>query len=129
MFNTLANNREIINQQRKRLNQLMNSLQQLRLYNQTSQWSVPSDTSSLSSAQRYVKREFLGNVDTPSLLPPAICKGASSKECCFVDVVSETGCPKSYTKLCPCNREAYGLYCVGHYLMVIRHFPYKLQFL
>ncbi|KFP63594.1 Nuclear pore complex protein Nup214, partial [Cariama cristata] len=53
LFNTLANNREIINQQRKRLNQLMNSLQQLRLYNQTSQWSVPSDTSSLSSAQSF----------------------------------------------------------------------------
>uniref|UniRef100_A0A8C3K5V3 Nuclear pore complex protein Nup214 n=1 Tax=Calidris pygmaea TaxID=425635 RepID=A0A8C3K5V3_9CHAR len=53
LFNTLANNREIINQQRKRLNQLVNSLQQLRLYNQTSQWHVPSDTSSLSSAQSF----------------------------------------------------------------------------
>ncbi|XP_006892504.1 PREDICTED: nuclear pore complex protein Nup214 [Elephantulus edwardii] len=42
LFNTLANNREIINQQRKRLNQLVDSLQQLRLYNQTSQWSLPS---------------------------------------------------------------------------------------
>ncbi|OXB73511.1 UNVERIFIED_CONTAM: hypothetical protein H355_012478 [Colinus virginianus] len=53
LFNTLANNREIINQQKKRLNQLVNSLQQLRLYNQISQWSVPSDTSSLSSAQSF----------------------------------------------------------------------------
>ncbi|XP_062447002.1 nuclear pore complex protein Nup214 isoform X5 [Rhea pennata] len=53
LFNTLANNREIINQQRKRLNQLVNSLQQLRLCNQTSQWSVPGDTSSLSSAQSF----------------------------------------------------------------------------
>nr|XP_009664127.1 PREDICTED: nuclear pore complex protein Nup214 [Struthio camelus australis] len=53
LFNTLANNREIINQQRKRLNQLVNSLQQLRLCNQTSQWSVPRDTSSLSSAQSF----------------------------------------------------------------------------
>ncbi|XP_071621968.1 nuclear pore complex protein Nup214 isoform X1 [Heliangelus exortis] len=44
LFNTLANNREIISQQRKRLNQLVNSLQQLRLYNQTSEWSAPSDT-------------------------------------------------------------------------------------
>ncbi|XP_009075682.1 PREDICTED: nuclear pore complex protein Nup214 [Acanthisitta chloris] len=52
LFNTLANNQEIINHQRKRLNQLVNSLQQLRLYNQTSQWSVPSDTS-LSSAQSF----------------------------------------------------------------------------
>ncbi|XP_068270090.1 nuclear pore complex protein Nup214 isoform X4 [Nyctibius grandis] len=53
LFNTLANNREIINQQRKRLNQLVNSLQQLRLYNQTSQWSVPSDAPSHSSAQSF----------------------------------------------------------------------------
>ncbi|XP_025957586.2 nuclear pore complex protein Nup214 isoform X2 [Dromaius novaehollandiae] len=53
LFNTLANNREIINQQRKRLNQLVNRLQQLRLCNQTSQWSVPGDTSSLSSAQSF----------------------------------------------------------------------------
>uniref|UniRef100_A0A8C3R7M6 Nuclear pore complex protein Nup214 n=1 Tax=Cyanoderma ruficeps TaxID=181631 RepID=A0A8C3R7M6_9PASS len=52
LFNTLANNREIINQQRKRLNHLVNSLQQLRLYNQTSQWSVPSDTA-LNSAQSF----------------------------------------------------------------------------
>uniref|UniRef100_G1N1Z5 Nuclear pore complex protein Nup214 n=1 Tax=Meleagris gallopavo TaxID=9103 RepID=G1N1Z5_MELGA len=53
LFNALANNREIINQQKKRLNQLVNSLQQLRLYNQTSQWSVPSDTSAFSSAQSF----------------------------------------------------------------------------
>nr|XP_045005847.1 nuclear pore complex protein Nup214 isoform X2 [Jaculus jaculus] len=42
LFNTLANNREIINQQRKRLNHLVDTLQQLRLYNQTSPWSLPS---------------------------------------------------------------------------------------
>ncbi|XP_072604443.1 nuclear pore complex protein Nup214 isoform X8 [Vulpes vulpes] len=48
LFNTLANNREIINQQRKRLNHLVDSLQQLRLYNQTSQWSLPSDVTSQS---------------------------------------------------------------------------------
>ncbi|XP_012576864.1 PREDICTED: nuclear pore complex protein Nup214 isoform X1 [Condylura cristata] len=42
LFNTLANNREIINQQRKRLNHLVDSLQQLRLYNQTSQWGLSS---------------------------------------------------------------------------------------
>ncbi|XP_068012085.1 nuclear pore complex protein Nup214 isoform X2 [Melanerpes formicivorus] len=53
LFNTLANNREIINQQRKRLNHLLNSLQQLRLYNQTSQWSVPAEPSALSSAQSF----------------------------------------------------------------------------
>uniref|UniRef100_A0A8C2STQ2 Nuclear pore complex protein Nup214 n=1 Tax=Coturnix japonica TaxID=93934 RepID=A0A8C2STQ2_COTJA len=53
LFNTLANNREIIIQQKKRLHHLVNSLQQLRLYNQTSQWSVPSDTSPLSNAQSF----------------------------------------------------------------------------
>ncbi|XP_073909073.1 nuclear pore complex protein Nup214 isoform X3 [Castor canadensis] len=42
LFNTLANNREIINQQRKRLNHLVDSLRQLRLYNQTSPWNLPS---------------------------------------------------------------------------------------
>ncbi|XP_054440189.1 nuclear pore complex protein Nup214 isoform X2 [Pteronotus mesoamericanus] len=46
LFNTLANNREIINQQKKRLNHLVDSLQQLRLYNHTPQWSLPSDVSS-----------------------------------------------------------------------------------
>uniref|UniRef100_A0A7N5K4W5 Nucleoporin 214 n=1 Tax=Ailuropoda melanoleuca TaxID=9646 RepID=A0A7N5K4W5_AILME len=51
LFNTLANNREIISQQRKRLNHLVNSLQQLRLYNQTSQWSLPSDVTSQSECQ------------------------------------------------------------------------------
>ncbi|XP_047380240.1 nuclear pore complex protein Nup214 isoform X2 [Sciurus carolinensis] len=53
LFNTLANNREIINQQRKRLNHLVDSLQQLRLYNQTSQWSLPSALPTQSSAHSF----------------------------------------------------------------------------
>ncbi|KAM6169421.1 nuclear pore complex protein Nup214 [Rhynchocyon petersi] len=53
LFNTLANNREIINQQRKRLNHLVDSLQQLRLYNQTSQWSFPSALPSQSSTYSF----------------------------------------------------------------------------
>ncbi|XP_058158190.1 nuclear pore complex protein Nup214 isoform X9 [Dasypus novemcinctus] len=53
LFNTLANNREIINQQRKRLNHLVDSLQQLRLYNQTSQWSLPSTVPSQSSTNSF----------------------------------------------------------------------------
>nr|XP_010339718.1 nuclear pore complex protein Nup214 isoform X2 [Saimiri boliviensis boliviensis] len=53
LFNTLANNREIINQQRKRLNHLVNSLQQLRLYNQTSPWSLPSAVPSQSSIHSF----------------------------------------------------------------------------
>lgn len=51
LFNTLSNNREIINQERQRLNRLVDSLQQLRLYNQTSQWCMPSEHSSTSSVQ------------------------------------------------------------------------------
>ncbi|XP_072488845.1 nuclear pore complex protein Nup214 isoform X2 [Notamacropus eugenii] len=53
LFNTLANNREIINQQRKRLNHLVDSLQQLRLYNQTSQWSIPNESPSQSNTQSF----------------------------------------------------------------------------
>ncbi|XP_033614947.1 nuclear pore complex protein Nup214 isoform X2 [Fukomys damarensis] len=49
LFNTLANHREIINQQRKRLNHLVDSLQQLRLYNQTFQWSLPLATPAQTS--------------------------------------------------------------------------------
>ncbi|XP_049628772.1 nuclear pore complex protein Nup214 [Suncus etruscus] len=53
LFNTLANNREIINQQRKRLNHLVDSLQQLRLYNQTSEWNLPSEAPSQSSPNSF----------------------------------------------------------------------------
>ncbi|XP_019494095.1 PREDICTED: nuclear pore complex protein Nup214 isoform X2 [Hipposideros armiger] len=53
LFNTLANNREIINQQRKRLNHLVDSLQQLRLYNQTSRWSLPSAVPTQSSSYSF----------------------------------------------------------------------------
>ncbi|XP_038960678.1 nuclear pore complex protein Nup214 isoform X1 [Rattus norvegicus] len=53
LFNTLANNREIINQQRKRLNHLVDSLQQLRLYNQTSPWNRPSTLSTQSDTPSF----------------------------------------------------------------------------
>ncbi|XP_027622456.1 nuclear pore complex protein Nup214 isoform X2 [Tupaia chinensis] len=53
LFNTLANNREIINQQRKRLNHLVDTLQQLRLYNHTSQWSLPTSIPSQSSTHSF----------------------------------------------------------------------------
>ncbi|KAG8433460.1 hypothetical protein GDO86_017659, partial [Hymenochirus boettgeri] len=49
LFSTLANNQQIINQQRPRLNQLMENLQRLRLYNQTSQWDMPHEDSSIKS--------------------------------------------------------------------------------
>ncbi|XP_039620325.1 nuclear pore complex protein Nup214 isoform X2 [Polypterus senegalus] len=39
LFSTLANHRDIINQERQRLCMVMDSLQKLRLYNKTSQWN------------------------------------------------------------------------------------------
>lgn len=126
LFNTLANNREIINQQKKRLNQLVNSLQQLRLYNQTSQWSVPSDTSSFSSAQRYVKCRFLSGVATVFLLP-AVYKCVSSKEWWFVVWCVRAVHPRNNTKLCPGNTEAHCI-SVMHCLMLVTNFPWKLYF-
>ncbi|XP_021041053.1 nuclear pore complex protein Nup214 isoform X2 [Mus caroli] len=53
LFNTLANNREIINQQRKRLNHLVDSLQQLRLYNHTAPWSLPSALSTQNNSHSF----------------------------------------------------------------------------
>ncbi|KAK1155476.1 hypothetical protein AOXY_G26829 [Acipenser oxyrinchus oxyrinchus] len=53
LFNTLANNRDIINQQRQKLAHIVNNLQELRLYNKTSQWRMPSEPSTLSSDQGF----------------------------------------------------------------------------
>ncbi|KAL7980883.1 hypothetical protein Chor_002037 [Crotalus horridus] len=53
LFNALTNNREIINQQRKRLKKLVDGLYELRLYNQVTQWSLPAPLSSHSGIQRY----------------------------------------------------------------------------
>lgn len=122
LFNTLANNREIINQQKKRLNQLVNSLQQLRLYNQTSQWSVPSDTSSPSSTQRYVKFEFLSGVAT-AFLPPAVYKCVCPPE----NDVLRTWCVRTVH---PRNDTVQKLFCVCvmQCLMLITNSPWKLCF-
>ncbi|XP_069093176.1 nuclear pore complex protein Nup214 isoform X1 [Pleurodeles waltl] len=69
LFNTLSNNREIINQERQRLNRLVDSLQQLRLYNQTSQWCMPSENSSASSVQSLdMELESLRNALTKTTL-------------------------------------------------------------
>ncbi|XP_060106620.1 nuclear pore complex protein Nup214 [Heteronotia binoei] len=62
LFNTLTNNREIINQQRKRLTNLVDSLQELHLYKQTSPWSLSRDSSTHSSVQGLDSElESLGN--------------------------------------------------------------------
>ncbi|XP_053138131.1 nuclear pore complex protein Nup214 isoform X2 [Hemicordylus capensis] len=81
LFNTLTNNREIINQQRKRLKNLVDSLQQLHLYNRTSQWSLSSDSSSHSSVQNLDSElESLSNALTKTTLescPKAMPKAAA----------------------------------------------------
>nr|XP_056716137.1 nuclear pore complex protein Nup214 [Euleptes europaea] len=62
LFNTLTNNREIINQQRKRLTNLVDSLEQLHLYKQTSPWGLTCDSSTHSSVQSLDSElESLGN--------------------------------------------------------------------
>ncbi|XP_066112028.1 nuclear pore complex protein Nup214 isoform X2 [Saccopteryx bilineata] len=53
LFNTLANNREIINQQRKRLNHLVDSLQQLQLYIHTTQRSICMSVQPQSSVHSF----------------------------------------------------------------------------
>ncbi|XP_077347611.1 nuclear pore complex protein Nup214 isoform X2 [Lithobates pipiens] len=55
LFNTLASHQEIISQQRQRLNQLVANLQELGLYNQTSQLTVQIDT---SNGQRQFEEEL-----------------------------------------------------------------------
>ncbi|XP_041050399.1 nuclear pore complex protein Nup214 [Carcharodon carcharias] len=43
LFNALSSHHEIITQQDKKIDELINSLQNLRIYNQTSKWCVPND--------------------------------------------------------------------------------------
>ncbi|XP_051952164.1 nuclear pore complex protein Nup214-like isoform X2 [Xyrauchen texanus] len=51
LFTALANNLDIINQQKQRLDQLTSNLHKLRLYRHTSVWSYPSQTPSTPSEQ------------------------------------------------------------------------------
>ncbi|XP_051522356.1 nuclear pore complex protein Nup214-like isoform X2 [Myxocyprinus asiaticus] len=51
LFTALANNLDIINQQKQRLDQLTSNLHKLRLYRRTSVWSYPSQTPSTPSEQ------------------------------------------------------------------------------
>ncbi|XP_075690783.1 nuclear pore complex protein Nup214 isoform X2 [Rhinoderma darwinii] len=73
LFNTLANNREIINQQRQRLNQLMDNLYQLRLYNCTSQWSVTSEDSTSQSCDVELEslQDILSKTTIDTTIKPA----------------------------------------------------------
>ncbi|XP_056394668.1 nuclear pore complex protein Nup214 [Hyla sarda] len=78
LFNTLANNQEIINQQRQRIKQLMDSLSQLRLYNCTSQWSVigeefSSRSNALEDLQDNLSKMIIDTTIKPTpKLPPKL---------------------------------------------------------
>ncbi|XP_063000539.1 nuclear pore complex protein Nup214 isoform X2 [Elgaria multicarinata webbii] len=69
LFNALTNNREIINQQRKRLKNLVDSLQELRLYNHAAPWKLSAPASSHSSVQSLDSElESLSNALTKATL-------------------------------------------------------------
>lgn len=53
LFAALANNLDIINQQKQRLDRLESDLHKLRLYRGTSVWSFTSQTPSTPSRQRW----------------------------------------------------------------------------
>lgn len=58
LFTALANNLDIINQQKQRLDTLVKDLHALRLYNKTAAWSTPGPTqpaAATSTEQGYVQ--------------------------------------------------------------------------
>ncbi|OCT56265.1 hypothetical protein XELAEV_18000373mg, partial [Xenopus laevis] len=76
LFNSLANHQEIINQQRPKLEQLVENLQKLRLYNQISQWNVPdSSTKSfdveLENMQKTLSQTAIDTQTKPQAKLPA----------------------------------------------------------
>ncbi|XP_034283006.1 nuclear pore complex protein Nup214 isoform X1 [Pantherophis guttatus] len=69
LFNALTNNREIIHQQRKRLKKLVDSLYELRLYNQVTPWNGSAPVSSHTSIQSLESElENLSNALTKATL-------------------------------------------------------------
>ncbi|XP_060697562.1 nuclear pore complex protein Nup214 isoform X2 [Hemiscyllium ocellatum] len=62
LFNALASHHEIITQQDKKINELIDSLQNLRIYNQTSKWCVPNEKCLLSDRCWDTELEMLRNV-------------------------------------------------------------------
>ncbi|XP_063172491.1 nuclear pore complex protein Nup214 isoform X2 [Candoia aspera] len=88
LFNALTNNREIINQQRKRLKKLVDSLYELRLYNQVSQWNVSAPTSSRTSIQSLEsKLDNLSNALTKATLES--CAKPSSPSAAKLSLVKQ----------------------------------------
>ncbi|XP_068104960.1 nuclear pore complex protein Nup214 isoform X2 [Hyperolius riggenbachi] len=76
LFNTLANNQEIINQEKRRLNQLIGNMQKLGLYNQTSQWRIEEDSANrsfeedLEKLQKDLSKTALETESKPSKISP-----------------------------------------------------------
>ncbi|XP_026568337.1 nuclear pore complex protein Nup214 isoform X2 [Pseudonaja textilis] len=69
LFNALTNNREIINQQRKRLKKLVDGLYELRLYNHVTQWNASAPASSHPGIQSLERElENLSNALTKATL-------------------------------------------------------------
>ncbi|XP_078407404.1 uncharacterized protein nup214 [Cetorhinus maximus] len=62
LFNALSSHHEIITQQDKRIDELINSLQNLRIYNQTSKWCMPNDKCLQSDQCWDTELEMLRNV-------------------------------------------------------------------
>ncbi|XP_026541515.1 nuclear pore complex protein Nup214 [Notechis scutatus] len=69
LFNALTNNREIINQQRKRLKKLVDGLYELRLYNHVAQWNASAPSASHPGIQSLERElENLSNALTKATL-------------------------------------------------------------
>ncbi|KAM3825767.1 nuclear pore complex protein Nup214 [Vipera latastei] len=89
LFNALTNNREIINQQRKRLKKLVDGLYELRLYNKVSQWNLSAPSSSHGSIQSLESElENLSNALTKATLES--CNKASSPSAAKLSLVKQT---------------------------------------
>ncbi|XP_070614586.1 LOW QUALITY PROTEIN: nuclear pore complex protein Nup214 [Erythrolamprus reginae] len=101
LFNALTNNREIINQQRKRLKKLVDSLYELRLYNQVAPWNASPPGSSHTSIQSLESElENLSNVLTKATLEsstkassPSIAKLSVAKQAQLRNFLSKRKLP------------------------------------
>ncbi|XP_032088620.1 nuclear pore complex protein Nup214 isoform X2 [Thamnophis elegans] len=89
LFNALTNNREIINQQRKRLKKLVDSLYELRLYNHVTPWNASAQGSSHTSIQSLESElENLSNALTKATLESST--KASSPSAAKLSVVKQS---------------------------------------
>ncbi|XP_073412040.1 nuclear pore complex protein Nup214 isoform X2 [Dendrobates tinctorius] len=71
LFNTLANNQEIIKQEKTRLNQLVETLTKLRLYNCTSQWTNEEFSSHSNDVEVESLRDTLSKTTIDAIIKQA----------------------------------------------------------